>query len=96
MICEAVIRLNMSFVPAKQAEQSALLVAQRTRASFIKARTAQTNQLRGLLAEFGITIPGSLASLQQRLSILLAEAGYDLPGMMRELNRPKFLGGSNS
>ncbi len=53
-ICEAVTRPNMRFVPVKTAEQQAVLALHRSRQSFIKQRTAQANQIRGLLAEFGI------------------------------------------
>jgi transposase len=56
-ICEAVSRPNMRFVPVKLPEQQALLAMHRARAGFVKARTAQANQPRGLLAEFGIVIP---------------------------------------
>ncbi|HJV72669.1 MAG TPA: IS110 family transposase [Noviherbaspirillum sp.] len=84
-ICEAVSRPNMRFVPVKLPVQQALLAVHRARAGFVKARTTQANQLRGLLAEFGIAIPVGLASLRQRLPILLAEAENGLPGMMREL-----------
>jgi len=84
-ICEAVSRPNMRFVPVKQAEQQALLAVHRARAGFVKARTAQANQLRGLLAEFGIVIPQGLMVLRQRLPDILEDAENGLPGMMREL-----------
>ncbi|MDN0076335.1 IS110 family transposase [Crenobacter sp. SG2303] len=84
-ICEAVSRPNMRFVPVKLAEQQALLAVHRARAGFVKARTAQANQLRGLLAEFGIVIPVGLASLRQRLPMVLEDSNNGLPGMMREL-----------
>lgn len=84
-ICEAVSRPNMRFVPLKQPEQQALLAIHRARAGFVKARTAQANQLRGLLAEFGIVIPLGLAALRQHLPSVLEDAENGLPGMMREL-----------
>ena len=40
----------------KRAEQQAILSVHRARQGFVKARTAQGNQIRGLLAEFGIVI----------------------------------------
>ena len=55
-ICEAVRRPNMRFVPQKDAEQQAILALHRARQGFVKARTAQANQIRGLLAEFGLVI----------------------------------------
>ena len=56
-ICEAVSRPNMRFVPIKSIEQQAVLSLHRVRQGFVKARTAQANQIRGLLGEFGLIIP---------------------------------------
>jgi transposase len=62
-ICEAVVRPNMRFVPVKTAEQQAVLVLHRARQGFVKARTAQANQIRGFLAEFGIVIPQGIGHI---------------------------------
>src|SRR5262249_41625443 len=51
-ICEAVSRPSMRFVPLKNVEQQATLALHRVRQGFVKARTAQANQIRGLLSEF--------------------------------------------
>jgi len=56
-ICEAVSRPNMRFVPIKSIEQQGILSVHRVRHGFVKARTAQANQIRGLLGEFGLVIP---------------------------------------
>ncbi len=56
-ICEAVARPNMRFVAVKNVEQQAILSVHRARQGFVKARTAQGNQIRGLLSEFGIVLP---------------------------------------
>ena len=53
-ICEAVSRPTMRFVPIKTAEQQAILALHRARQGFVKARTAQANQIRGLLAEYRV------------------------------------------
>jgi transposase len=66
-ICEAVRRPNMRFVPIKNGEQQALLSLHRARQGFVKARTAQANQIRGLLAEFGITIPQGICHVTKQL-----------------------------
>ncbi len=44
-ICEAVNRHNMHFVPVKNVEQQAVLSVHRARQGFVKARTAQGNQI---------------------------------------------------
>ena len=84
-ICEAVARKNMRFVPVKTAEQQAVLALHRARQGFVKARTAQANQLRGLLAEFGIVIPQGIGHIAKRLPEILEDGENALPGMMREL-----------
>jgi transposase len=84
-ICEAVGRPNMRFVPAKTAEQQAVLALHRARQGFVKARTAQANQIRGLLAEFGIVIPQGIWHIAKRLPEILEDGGNDLPGMLRQL-----------
>src|ERR1035437_4094617 len=84
-ICEAVARPNMRFVPVKTGEQQAVLSVHRARQGFVKARTAQANQIRGLLAEFGIVIPKGIGHISKRLPELLEDADNGLPGMMRQL-----------
>lgn len=82
-ICEAVTRPNMRFVPVKTAEQQAVLALHRSRQSFIKQRTAQANQIRGLLAEFGIVVPRGIQQLQRRLPELVEDADNPLPVLFR-------------
>jgi transposase len=84
-ICEAVARPSMRFVPMKSAEQQALLGLHRARQGFVKARTAQANQIRGLLAEFGIIIPKGIEHIAKGLPEILEDGENGLPGMMREL-----------
>ena len=64
-ICEAVSRPSMRFVPVKTGEQQAVLSLHRAREGFVKARTAQANQIRGLLAEYGIVIPVGIRQHRQ-------------------------------
>lgn len=56
-ICEAVARPNMRFVPIKDVEQQSVLALHTVRQGFVKARTAQANQIRGLLSDFGLIVP---------------------------------------
>jgi transposase len=84
-ICEAVQRPNMRFVPIKTADAQALLALHRARSGFVKARTAQANQMRGLLGEFGIVIPQGIAKLRERIPRILEETDNALPAMMRVL-----------
>ncbi|UVW29394.1 IS110 family transposase [Massilia sp. H6] len=84
-ICEAVQRSNMRFVPIKDVEQQAILAVHRARQGFVKARTAQGNQIRGMLAEFGLIIPKGLGFVRERVPLLLDEAGEELPGAFKIL-----------
>lgn len=86
-ICEAVSRPNMRFVPIKHVEQQAILAVHRARRGLVKARTAQANQIRGLLSEFGIVIPQGIHSIAKRVPDILEDAENGLPGTMRHLLR---------
>jgi transposase len=84
-ICETVARPNMRFVAVKTAPMQAVLALHRARQGFVRARTAQANQIRGLLAEFGIVIPKGIGHIAKRLPEILEDGENALPGMMREL-----------
>ena len=84
-ICEAVARPNMRFVPVKSVEQQEVLGLHRARQGFVAARTAQANQLRGLLAEFGWVIPQGIGCLVKKLPEILEDAENGLPSGSREL-----------
>ena len=51
----------MRFVPIKNVEQQAVLALHRVRQGFVRARTAQANQIRGLLGEYGLVVPQGIA-----------------------------------
>jgi transposase len=89
-ICEAVSRPSMRFVPVKTVEQQAVLSLHRARQGFVAARTAQANQLRGLLSEFGIVIPKGVQHLAHRVPEILEDAENGLSGTSRDLFRRLF------
>jgi transposase len=84
-ICEAVSRPNMRFVPMKTVEQQATLALHRARQGFVTARTAQSNQLRGLLSEFGIVMPKGTSTLKRQMPEIIEDAENGLPHTSREL-----------
>ena len=84
-ICEAVARPNMRFVPIKDIEQQSVLSLHRVRQGFVKARTAQANQIRGLLSEFGLIIPQGIGHIATRVPELIEDASNELPGSFRLL-----------
>lgn len=84
-ICEAVARPNMRFVAIKHVDQQAVLSMHRARQGFVKARTAQANQIRGLLAEFGLVIPQGISCIARRVPELLEDACNELTAPVRRL-----------
>jgi transposase len=63
-ICEAVTRPTMRFVPIKRVDQQDLQALHRIRERLITARTALVNEIRGLLNEYGIVLPQSIAKFR--------------------------------
>ena len=84
-ICEAVGRPNMRFVAIKSEEQQAVLMVHRARALTMGNRTAQVNQIRGLLGEFGVVVPKGVARLRRELPGILEDAENGLPALAREV-----------
>ena len=84
-ICEAVTRPTMRFVPIKSVDQHAVLSLHRARSGFVKSRTAQANQIRGLLGEFGIILPQGIVHVAGRLPDIIEDADNELPIVFREL-----------
>jgi transposase len=72
-ICEAMTRPPMRCVPIKTAAQQAMLALHRARQGLVKARTAQVNQLRSLLAACGIVFPQGIHVRQRVVPALLSD-----------------------
>ncbi len=72
-ICEAVSRPQMRFVPRKTVEQQDLQAIHRVRSRLIGSRTQIGNQIRGLLAEYGVVLPQHLSQVRQALPQLTDE-----------------------
>jgi transposase len=83
-ICEAAQRPHMRFVAIKTVEQQQVLALHRLRSAAVKTRTALCNQIRGLLAEFGLILPQGLHRLRDALPGLLEDADNGLPVLLRE------------
>ncbi|KVT17053.1 hypothetical protein WT24_03485 [Burkholderia sp. MSMB1078WGS] len=75
----------MRFVPIKNVDQQAVLALHRARQGFVRARTAQANQMRGLLGEFGLVMPWGITSIAQHVPQLIEDASNELPGSFRLL-----------
>lgn len=84
-ICEAVQRPDMRFVAIKSVEQQDILGLHRARSLAISHRTAQANQIRGFLLEYGVVIARGIATLRRSVPEILEDADNSLSPMFREL-----------
>lgn len=85
-ICEAISRPDMRFVEMKTVEQQSLQAQQRVRSRQIKARTALVNEVRGLLAEFGIVFARTgVSCVRKGLPRIVEDADNGLTAFLREL-----------
>lgn len=84
-ICEAVSRPNLRFVPSKSIEQQDLQALHRIRSRMIGSRTQLGNQIRGLLAEYGIVLPLHLSQVRAALPRLIEDDNPLLSGFGRQL-----------
>ena len=86
-IWEAAQRPGMKFVAVKSEGQQSVLTLHRMRELLVKMRTMQTNQLRGLLYEFGADLPMGRQRGLARIPDELAKLEQTLPAMVIETMR---------
>lgn len=84
-ICEAMSRPGMRFVPIKTMEQQDIQSIHRVRSSVVGQRTAQANQIRGLVSEYGLVAPRHLAALRKAIPMWLEDAENELTDRFRAL-----------
>lgn len=85
-IAEACQRPTMNFVSPKTIVQQDMQSLLRIREGYIAMQTRTCNQLRGLLLEYGITIPQSKKKLRQVLPIIVdRDADNGLTGQMKSM-----------
>ncbi|SDX66102.1 Transposase [Thiocapsa roseopersicina] len=82
-ICEAVQRPNMRFVAVKSVEQQDIQAIHRMRSLSVERRTAQINQVRGLLLEYGVEIPKGRTAVMRRIPESLEDAENGLSERFR-------------
>jgi transposase len=75
---------GMRFVPVKTEAQQIVLSLHRLRAQLMKTRIMQTNELRGLLYEFGIVLPEGHAALLKALPDAMSDGRTRLPAMLMD------------
>jgi transposase len=84
-ICEAMSRPNMRFVTVKTVEQQDMQATHRIREELKGQRTAKANQIRGLVAEYGLVAPKRLNSLRAAIPRWLEDAENGLTHYFRSL-----------
>lgn len=84
-IGEAVQRSTMRFVAIKEVEQQDIQCLHRIRSQVVANRTAQTNQIRGLLLEYGIDIPQGRRHVRSQIPGILEDADNGLSARLRRL-----------
>ena len=72
-ICEAVSRPGMRYVAIKSEAQQSMQAEHRVRARLIHDRTALSNEIRGILGEFGFVLPAGLSALRKALPEILSQ-----------------------
>ena len=75
----------MRFVSVKTVEQQDIQAVHRIRAELTKQRTAKANQIRGLVAEYGLVAPKELMHLRRALPCWLEDAENGLSARFRRL-----------
>lgn len=84
-IAEAAQRPTMRFVPLKSVEQQDIQNLHRQRERLKKARTALSNQVRGLLAEYGVVLKKGIRAVREGLPGLLEDSDNGLTTRSRAL-----------
>ena len=70
-------------VPLKSVTQQALMALHRLRSAWIATRTARINTVRGLLREFGFTIPVGSHLVVPQAQLIIEDADAAVPDMLR-------------
>jgi transposase len=84
-ICEAMSRPNMRFVTVKSVAQQDIQATHRIRAELMVRRKAKANQIRGLVAEYGLVAPLTLHALRAAIPHWLEDAENGLTDYFRSL-----------
>jgi len=86
-ICDAASRPNARFVPIKSVEQQGILALHSARSLLVKQQTMLANAMRGLAAEFGLTVPKSMSKLGELMT--LVDADKAVPANARQALRAR-------
>ena len=89
-LCEAAARPSMRFVQPKNKDQQDVQLIHRVRNRLVGRRTSLSNQIRGLLAEYGIIIPEGIRNVRKQLPAILENAESELSLVALEIFRQQY------
>jgi len=78
-LLEAARNADIRPVPVKTRSQQALTALHRLRSTWVAARTARINTVRGLLREFGVMIPVGAKHVQEHMRAAISDVNSPLP-----------------
>lgn len=84
-IAECVVRPHMRLVAVKTTRQQEIASMHRIRERLVRNRTSLSNEMRGILNEFGHAIPTGMKKLEDVLLVLAGEADNGLSQDMRQM-----------
>jgi len=84
-ICEAISRPNMRYVQVKSVPQQDIQATHRIRSELMSHRKAKANQIRGLVAEYGLVAPQQYTRLRTAIPVWLEDAENGLTDLFRRL-----------
>jgi transposase len=90
-VCKAASRSTMRFVPIKSVEQQAQLAVHHCRQLLKQERTAQINQIRAVLTEFGLVVLTKPDNLRAQLHDLIEDASNEMTGLVRVMLQRSYL-----
>lgn len=89
-LCEAAGRPTMRFVQAKTPVQQDIQLIHRVRSRLVSKRTSLSNQIRGLLAEYGIVLAEGIHHVRKRLPCILDDVENALSPVARQVFRQQY------
>jgi len=89
-IWAAVHRPGMRFVPIKSVEQQDVQCIHRVRSMAVSHRTAQANQIRGLLLEYWLVVAKGIASLRKAVPEAIEDTDNALTPIFKDPNGISF------
>lgn len=82
-ITEAAVRPSMRFVGVKESWQQDIQTLHRIRERLVRSKVSLSNQVRGILLEYGVTIEEGVTAFRVRLAEVLEDANLELSDSMR-------------